>query len=64
MQVKDVGFAYGTEKVLHDINLSIPGGEALALVGPSGAGKTTLAALISRIYDPDEGGNISGGISP
>ena len=49
-------FAYGTnEPVLHDVTLHIASGERIALVGPTGAGKSTLAKLIARFYDPTEG---------
>ena len=51
-----VTFAYqGGPAVLHDIALDIRAGERVALVGPSGAGKTTLASLIPRFYDPQAG---------
>jgi len=43
------------EEVLHDVSLHVPGGTLTALVGPSGAGKTTLAYLVSRLYDPTAG---------
>ncbi|RYD35035.1 MAG: ATP-binding cassette domain-containing protein, partial [Verrucomicrobiaceae bacterium] len=50
-----VSFAYGADPVLRDINLDIPIGQVVALVGPSGAGKTTFAHLVPRFYDPKEG---------
>lgn len=53
--VDHVTFAYGDEPVLHDVSLTIAAGERLALVGPTGAGKSTLAKLIARFYDPAAG---------
>jgi len=51
----DVSFAYGMEPVLQHINLIIPKGKTIALVGPSGGGKSTLADLLPRFYDPTSG---------
>jgi subfamily B ATP-binding cassette protein MsbA len=56
IRFEDVSFAYeGSDRVLYRINLDIQPGEVLALVGPSGAGKTTLFNLIPRFYDPTQG---------
>ena len=55
LELEHVSFGYGGEDVLHDISLQVPLGERLALVGPTGAGKSTLAKLIARFYDPREG---------
>jgi ATP-binding cassette, subfamily B, bacterial len=57
IQIEDVAFRYpGSEPlVLQDINLDIEAGETVALVGRSGAGKTTLTNLVARFYDPTEG---------
>ncbi|CAD5272024.1 MULTISPECIES: ABC transporter ATP-binding protein [unclassified Imperialibacter] len=55
IEFKNVSFAYEKELVLKNINLSIPKGKTVALVGPSGGGKSTLSDLIPRFYDPNEG---------
>jgi ATP-binding cassette, subfamily B, bacterial len=57
MSFQDVTFTYpGTDSpALRDIALDIKGGQVVALVGPSGAGKTTLCNLVARFYDPSEG---------
>jgi len=52
----DVGFSYpGGERVLQDFRLHVRAGERVGLVGRSGAGKSTVMALIQRLYDPDRG---------
>jgi len=55
LEVEHVSFGYAGHDVLHDVSLNVPLGERLALVGPTGAGKSTLAKLIARFYDPREG---------
>ncbi len=63
VDVEHVTFAYGpNEPVLHDVSLCVSDGERLALVGPTGAGKSTLAKLIARFYDPAEGSVRVGGV--
>ncbi len=59
----DVTFSYNNkENVLENINLSIKSGEAIAFVGPSGGGKTTLCSLIPRFYEVDKGSVRVGGM--
>jgi ATP-binding cassette subfamily B protein len=61
--VDAVTFAYGTnDPVLHDVTLHVSSGERLALVGPTGAGKSTLAKIVARLYDPNEGRVTFGGV--
>jgi ATP-binding cassette subfamily B protein len=55
LEIDDVTFAYGREPVLHSIAITVPAGGCLALVGESGGGKSTLARLVGRFYDPDSG---------
>ncbi len=52
LSLRDVSFSYvAGQPVLEDINLEIPAGHVVALVGPTGVGKSTLASLIPRFYD-------------
>ncbi len=61
--LEDVCFRYDEEKeALRHISLSIPAGQTVALVGPSGGGKTTLASLVSRFFDPQDGKIRIGGV--
>jgi ATP-binding cassette, subfamily B, multidrug efflux pump len=55
IEFRHLNFAYNGQPVLHDINLRIPAGSSLAVVGPTGSGKTTLVNLIPRIYDAAPG---------
>jgi subfamily B ATP-binding cassette protein MsbA len=50
-----VSFAYDEKTVLDDVRLDIPAGQVVAVVGPTGAGKTTLCDLVARFYDPTDG---------
>src|SRR6202012_1343312 len=54
IEFRHLNFNYGETQVLHDINLRIPAGSSLAIVGPTGSGKTTLVNLISRLYEAPE----------
>jgi ATP-binding cassette subfamily B protein len=63
IDVEGVTFAYGdNDPVLHDVSLRICMGERVALVGPTGAGKSTLAKLLARFYDPVAGSVRVGGV--
>ena len=63
MEFQNVTFAYdGTTDVLRGVSATIKPGEVIALVGPSGAGKTTLVNLIPRFYDVPEGRITVGGM--
>ena len=55
IEFRNLNFAYNGTSVLKDINLRIPAGSSLAIVGPTGSGKTTLVNLIPRIYDAAPG---------
>jgi subfamily B ATP-binding cassette protein MsbA len=55
IHLKNIGFSYMHENVLHNIDLTIAKGKMIALVGESGAGKSTLADLVPRFYDVTEG---------
>ena len=56
IEFDDVTFAYGDgEPALCDVSLHVPPGQTVALVGATGAGKSTLAKLVARFYDPDHG---------
>jgi ATP-binding cassette, subfamily B, bacterial MsbA len=55
IEFKNVNFKYDQELVLKNVNLKINKGEMVALVGPSGGGKSTLADMLPRFYDPTDG---------
>ncbi len=55
VEFKNVSFSYGEEKVLEDISFSAKPGQTIAIVGPTGSGKSTLVSLIPRFYDCTEG---------
>ena len=55
IEFRHLSFSYGGAEILRDISLTIPAGSSLALVGLTGAGKTTLASLIPRLYDAPYG---------
>ena len=55
LELDRVVFAYGEEPVIHGLELEIPAGGCIALVGESGGGKSTTAKIVARFYDPDTG---------
>src|SRR5690606_26782969 len=57
IEFRDVSFRYpGSDRdVLHNLSFQVPAGSVLAVVGPTGAGKSTIVSLIARLYDPSEG---------
>jgi ATP-binding cassette subfamily B multidrug efflux pump len=55
IQFCNLSFSYGDTPVLHNISLEIPAGSSLAIVGPTGSGKTTMVDLIARLYEAPEG---------
>ncbi len=61
ISLKNVSFAYDDNEILNDVSLDIPENTMTAFVGPSGAGKTTLAMLIARFWDVDKGSISIGG---
>jgi ATP-binding cassette, subfamily B, multidrug efflux pump len=62
IEFRHLNFFYNSTPVLRDINLRIPAGSSLAIVGPTGSGKTTLVSLIPRIYDAEPGSVLIDGI--
>ncbi len=55
VEYDDVSFGYDEEKIIEDVDFTVEGGETLALVGPTGAGKSTVLKLLLRLYDVDDG---------
>src|SRR5499425_2646559 len=55
LEFRNLNFSYDGKQVLHDVSLAVPAGSSLAIVGPTGSGKTTLVNLIPRIYDAEPG---------
>jgi ABC-type multidrug transport system fused ATPase/permease subunit len=63
VELRHVSFSYeGDTRVLHDVNLTVEPGQLVALVGPTGAGKTSIANLVARLYDVTEGAVLIDGI--
>lgn len=63
IEFRNVSFSYGEDSVLNNISFKVNEGETVALVGASGSGKTTIARLAARFYDPSDGEILIGGIN-
>jgi len=63
LEFKNVSFSYGSKLVLDNVSFKVPKGKTVALVGPSGGGKSTLANLIPRFFDPDKGELLIDGVA-
>jgi len=63
VEFRGVSFAYGQSIELHDVSFKVPAGASLAIVGPTGSGKSTLVNLIPRLFDAQQGDVLIDGIS-
>ena len=61
LEFRNVAFSYGEKRVFGKLDLSLRAGESLAVVGPSGGGKTTLVSLLMRFFDPESGAILRNG---
>ena len=62
IRFEHVSFAYEEKPVLRDVSFSVPGGKTLGILGETGSGKSTVALLLARLYDPDSGRITIGGV--
>ena len=63
VEFKDIRFGYGKKEVLHGVSLEAKKGETVAIVGPTGSGKTTIVNLLMRFYDPNSGSIVIDGVN-
>ena len=62
IRFENVGFAYEEQPVLTDVSFTVPGGSTLGILGETGSGKSTIALLLARLYDPQKGRITIGGV--